>query len=79
MPLPDTDMTGSIRFRTNWRGQLILQVEMKGSREPLRPAIGSAWRDAQTRDIWRLRALHSRLDLPNPFGGMPPPPPAGED
>lgn len=48
------DMTGKKRHRHDWRGRLILQVEVYGS-SPINDNIGRAdytrWRDARIKDF----------------------------
>lgn len=48
-------ITGATRFRSNWRGKLILQVQYQ---EPFDGYVVFHWRDARTEDLAALHALH---------------------
>lgn len=47
--------TGQIRYRSTWRGKLVLQVEMKGDEMSNAPPANCEaviyWRDARTSDL----------------------------
>lgn len=62
------NLTGRTRFRSNWRGKLVLQVQyielrqsgMDGKLVPLAPQ----WRDATTQDLAELQYLtFSRIEI----------------
>jgi len=46
-------LTGRTRYRTNWRGQVILQVEEYGyaSPDPFDLEMRNFWRDAKLEDL----------------------------
>ena len=68
MPAPSThygrDVTGKARFRQDWRGKLVLEVEVKD--RPLDRAMGEPsyrWIDACESDLYALRYYRKRNGL----------------
>jgi hypothetical protein len=59
MPAPSThygrDVTGEARFRIGWFGRLILQVEVKDSRDNALGGDTFRWIDANDHDLYALR------------------------
>lgn len=47
----EEELTGNKRFRVNWNGKLILQVEVKPSSISDTPNCFRRWRDAKVEDI----------------------------
>lgn len=43
--------TARVRFRTNWRGKLILQVEVRHPKEYPPGSWNYRWRDAKLTDV----------------------------
>lgn len=69
------NLTGRTRFRANWRGKLLLQVEVVGH-GGYRGDKYQFWRDAETQDLSELQHLnYSRIDvyLPQPDDVAPQP------
>jgi hypothetical protein len=86
MPAPPNSekITGATRYRENWRGKLILQVEYyvdEGTYSKSPRADGEAppretgWRDASTMDLSPIRYFEMQRNGVKP----PPPPPKRED
>lgn len=77
------NLTGRTRFRSSWRGKLVLEVQFLESRESgidgrLIPDKTFQWRDATTQDLCELQHLtFSRIDinvrLPDLPSGFEPP------
>jgi hypothetical protein len=55
-------LTGATRFRSNWRGKLVLQVQYQQHAnvcgKPDKHHVVIGWRDARTEDLAELHALH---------------------
>ena len=57
MPAPDGDQTGNARFRTDWRGRMVLQVEYEKHRDIALGGNTLEWRDAVPSDLLRTRHM----------------------
>lgn len=63
MPAPEGDQTGNARFRTDWRGRLVLEVEYSRYRDRALGGPVLAWRDATDRDLFRTRWMRKHKGL----------------
>lgn len=67
MPAPQTrygrDVTGQTRFREDWRGRLILQVQVRDGRDRALGGDQFRWIDANDNDLYALRYHRKRKDL----------------
>lgn len=63
MPAPDGDQTGNARFRADWRGRLILEVEYEQRRDCALGGPVLAWRTATDRDLFRTRYMRKQKRL----------------
>lgn len=73
-------LTGRTRFRANWRGKLLLQVEVVDRGDGHGSDIRQYWRDAEVYDLGELQHLnYSRIDvyLPQVEDNHIPPPGVG--
>lgn len=57
MPAPYGDQTGNTRFRTGWRGRMVLQVEYEKHRDTAMGGSVLDWRDAVPHDLLRVRHM----------------------
>lgn len=86
MPSPQRNynLTGATRYRSGWRGRLVLQVEQrtivsyKGRLAPgveREPVYSYHWRDAKVHDLSVLKWMEASVPLPH----LPQPPQPPED
>ena len=82
-PVGANGLTGAIRYRTGFRGVLVLQVEEKHVaywKDVLMPGVQrtpvyeASWRDAHAKDLRVLEYL-ARNEEATTLGVAPPPPP----
>jgi hypothetical protein len=63
-------LTGRTKYRSTWRGKLILQVEEEWSDDCLYSGprnSGKLWRDARTEDLAELQWLEAERTLDKEF------------
>lgn len=63
-------LSGRIRYRRNWRGKLILQVQVWQVRfgtGSVRPVMGSQWRDANWQDLLDIEGGRVIPEKPSPY------------